>query len=377
MWARERAAYSVPEVAKALHKDLHLVEEWESGVSVPSYVELEQLAYRLYKRPVAVFFFPSPPVEPDLKQSLRTLPESEIDNLTHDTRLALRQAKARQLALMELNDGSNPSKRKVFRDIIASFSADVVGTAKELRKYIGVDLGQQVKWRNNDIALKSWRALVEDVGVFVFKRSLEQEDVSGFCLHDAEFPIIYLNNGSSETRQIFTLFHELSHVLLGTNGITKRDDRYIESLGGDEKRIEVFCNSLTAEFLVPSGDFDERLAFMLRPWEDEAVSELARRYKVSREVILRRLLDRGKITPSHYQTKAHEWTMDYRRKKGSGGGDYYAKQAVYLGDKFLGLAFGRYYQGLYTREQLADYLDVKVNSVAGLEQYMLEKASSR
>jgi Zn-dependent peptidase ImmA (M78 family) len=99
---------------------------------------------------------------------------------------------------------------------------------------------------------------------------------------------------------------------------------------------------------------------------------------VSREVILRKLLDRRLINQEYYETKAEEWIKAYEEgRKHDRGGSYYATQATYLGDRFLRLAFSRYYQGRCTVEQLADYLNVKVNSVAGLEHYMWGKALSR
>ena len=46
----------------------------------------------------------------------------------------------------------------------------------------------------------------------------QAEGLFGFCLQDDEFPIIYLNNSAAKSRQIFSLFHELAHLLLRTSG---------------------------------------------------------------------------------------------------------------------------------------------------------------
>lgn len=373
-WAREQVAYSVEQVAAALKKEVQVIEGWESGEGAPTYAQLERLAYRLYKRPIAVFFFPAPPEEPDPKQSFRTLPESEIENLSADTRYAIRQASAMQLALKELNDGINPAERKVFRDTRIDPGTPVDAAVANLRKYLGVDIRQQMECRSSDEALKIWREAVEGAGIFVFKRPFKQMEVSGLCLHDDEFPVIYLNNSTARTRQIFTIFHEVAHVLLRTNGITLRDDRYVSSLTGEERRIEVFCNRFAARFLVPPADLDQQLKGARA--NDELVLKLAHTYKVSREVILRNLLDRGLIGTEEYQTKAQRWAREYKDRPKRPGGNYYATQAAYLGETFLNLAFGRYYQGRCTFEQLADYLNVKANSVAGLEQRMPARAPS-
>ena len=372
-WARESSGHSLEDIASAFKKDAKVIEDWESGANAPTYVQLEKLAYQLYKRPIAIFFFPAPPEESDPKQSFRTLPEFELENLSSDTRFALRQGKAMQLALMELNDAKNPAEHKLFDDIQVSTRTEVRELAYEVRKYLGISLDDQRDWKNTSDAISNWRNAVESKGIFVFKRSFKQRDISGFCLVDNEFPVIYLNNSTAITRQVFTLFHELSHILLQTNGITKQDDHYIYALTGEAKEIEVFCNHLAAEILVPSRDFEQWLSIV--SWDDETVGELAAKYKVSREVILRKLLDRDLIDREYYQERAKQWIDDFEKGKGNGGGKYYATQATYLGDRFLSLAFGRYYQGRCTIEQLADYLNLRVQSVAGLEQFVLRKAS--
>jgi Zn-dependent peptidase ImmA (M78 family) len=375
-WAREKAGYSVEDVARSFKKRVEDVLSWESGEDLPTYNQLETLAYSLYKRPIAIFFFPGPPEELDPRQSFRTLPDFEVEKFLPDTRNAIREAMAMQLALHELNDGKNPSERKILKDLQISARSGITRKAIEVREYLRIPLETQCQWSDADTALKNWREVVQDNGVFVFKRSFKQEDFCGFCLVDPTFPVIYLNNSTSKSRQIFTLFHELAHLLLNSNGITTEDDRYIESLTGDSRNIEVFCNRFTAEFLVPSHDLERRLITNDNP--DRLAEKLANRYKVSREVILRKLLDKQIVDSDYYYTKVSEWNAEYkktRQKKKRAGGDYYATQATYLGGKFLGLAFGKYYEGQYSLEQLAGYLNVKAKSVAGLEQFVLGSAS--
>ena len=218
--------------------------------------------------------------------------------------------------------------------------------------------------------MDEWRSAVEDVGVSVFKDSFKQKDVSGFCLIDDQFPIIYVNNSTAFSRQIFTLLHELAHILVQTSGVTKLDDSYIESLTGAPRYVEIFCNQFAAEFLVPSSDFDNR--FRAHSYNAQEIARLADEYSVSREVILRKLLDRGIVSAEFYRQMAEEWADEYEaRAEGAEGGNYYATQATYLGETYLRLAFSRYYQGSFAIDQLADYLNVKATSVPGLEAYVL------
>ncbi len=57
--------------------------------------------------------------------------------------------------------------------------------------------------------------------------------------------------------------------------------------------------------------------------------------------------------------------------KRSGGGDYYNTRAIYLGYRFLELAFGKYHQGGCSIEELAGHLNVKVKNLPGLEDRLL------
>jgi|CXWL01.1.fsa_nt_gi Zn-dependent peptidase ImmA (M78 family) len=371
-WARESQGYSIDDVAQHLKRSPAEVEAWEAedGASAPSYAQLEDLAYKLYKRPLAVFFLPSPPAEISVKKEFRSLPEFELDQLAADTRYRLRMAHALQISLRELNDGANPVARKIFKDIQLSDTNNVEGAAASIRSYLGVTLKAQSAWSTSDEALKGWRNAVEEVGIFIFKHSFKQKSISGFCLHDDEFPVIYLNNSTSKTRQIFSLFHELSHLLLRVNAISKFDHSYVEQLPPKEKRIEQFCNAVAAEFLVPSDDFAKQLK-LLGQTNDESISHLATRYHVSREAILRRMLDRGLVEQAYYESKAKQWAAEFEH--GGNGGNYSATQSAYLGDRYLRLVFGKHYQGRLSLEQVADYLGVRTKSVAGLEASMLRK----
>lgn len=378
-WARERARYSLESVAVKFKKDVSVIEKWESGEDFPIYSQLEKLA-EIYKRPLALFFFPEPPLEAEEKQEFRTLPDFEIENLAADTIYALRQAKAMQLSLQEINNGINPSTKKIFQDISVSSRDDLRILAEQIRNYLNVTLEEQLTWNDQETALKKWRSAVEEAGIFIFKRSFKQREISGFCLIDIEFPIIYLNNSTEKSRQTFTIFHELAHILLQTNGITKSNDRYINSLQGENKYIEIFCNKFAAEFLLPNHVFSEiiRETIVNVNDNDKIISKISSDYKVSREVVLRKLLDNNLISQKEYTLKVREWYSEQvgksQDKNKKSGGNPYANQATYLGENYLKLVFNKYYQGQYDIERVADYLNIKkVATVEKLEQYLLDK----
>jgi Zn-dependent peptidase ImmA (M78 family) len=369
-WARESSGLSIPEVAERMKRDPADIAAWESGEDAPTYVQLETLAYKVYKRPIAVFFLPHPPAEPDPKREFRTLPDFDLEYLGADTRYQIRFAHSLQLSLKELNEGKNKSARIVFRDIALSTDSDLREQAEELRDYLGIPLETQITWSSGDVALKAWRNAVEEVGVFVFKHAFKEGQISGFCLLDDEFPVIYLNNSTPKTRQIFSLLHELAHLLFRISGISKFDISYIDHLNQPEKRIEQFCNAFAAELLMPSEDFDAQVR-EFHQLDEIVVERLANRYKVSREAVFRRLLDKHFVSQALYEAKAAEWAAQAEQREGAGG-NYYATHATYLGDHYLRLVLGKHYQGKLTLEEVAEYLGVKTKNVAGLEQVALQ-----
>lgn len=376
-WARERSGLTLSDVAGVMKKTVDEIKAWESesGGSAPTYLQLEKLAYQVYKRPLAIFFFPEPPEEPQLNKSFRTLPDFEIDKLSANTRYLVRYGQARQIALAELNQGRNHSEKRIFSDIKLKAQSAIEKSASQVRKYLAVNVSDQVRWRTSEEALKIWRNHIEDAGIFVFKHSFKQKEVSGFCLLDDEFPIIVINNSDPKNRQIFTLFHELAHILLGVNGITKIDDRYIDVLPDSERAIEVMCNKFAAELLVPTSDFETRAGKV--KVSDELILELADYYKVSREVILRKFLDRGQVSDKFYKEKVRQWLDERPKTDAEGRGNYYSNQVTYLGNKYLSLVFGKLYQGFINTDQAADYLDVKTKNVAGLEQTFTRRAANK
>lgn len=365
-WARESANLLAEDVALKMKKSREVIEAWEKGDSSPTYLQLETLAYTVYKRPVAIFFFPEPPEELTAKKSFRTLPESEVEELGPIFLRVFRRGQAMQINLEELTDGKNPAPKKIFRDLSFEPRVNAVTMAQSVRKYLGVGIATQVRWANTEVALEKWRSAVEEKGIFVFKDAFRNDDISGFCIYDPEFPVIYINNSMPNTRQIFTLFHELTHLLFETGGVDKQNDSFLRRMRGDNQRIEVLCNRFAGELLVPKDDFDKMISRV--QVDEKAIEKLAKRYKVSREVILRKCLDRGLVDKKYYEQRSAHWIREARERRRRGtGGNYYSNVTTYLGDNYLNMVFKSYYRKRFGTDQLAQYLGVKVGSIPGVE----------
>ncbi|MDD9815732.1 MAG: XRE family transcriptional regulator [Gammaproteobacteria bacterium] len=371
LWARETAGMSPEDVAgrlKVKSVTAKTIAKWESGGGAPTYPQLRKMA-EMYRRPIAVFFFPSPPQEPELKKKFRSLPAAYADKIPARMRFFVRDGLAMQINLHELFDGVNPSEKKILKNIQVGDSVSAVVLAARVREYLGVSLKTQFNWEDEDVALKAWRATLEESGLWVFKDAFHEDNYCGFCLHDERFPVIYVNNSMPKVRQIFTLFHELAHLIRGKGGIDMRQFA-VPELTGPYRREEVFCNAFAGAMLVPHRGFPGNE----HSPDNRRVKMLAKRYKVSREVILRRYLDKKLVSREEYESRVMRWNKEFARiqkQPQKPGGDYYATRRAYLGQKYLDIAFQRYHQQRISEYQLADYLGVKTKSLSAFQSYML------
>ncbi len=150
-WARETSGVTAEDVARILNRKsvtAETVAAWERGEGSPSYSQLEELAYQVYKRPLALFFFPEPPMEETPRQAFRTLPEYAIERLSARMRFLVRQAKTMQFNLMELYEGKNTSKRQIVKDLKLAMDMTISESVVAVRKYINIDLNEQCKWNS-------------------------------------------------------------------------------------------------------------------------------------------------------------------------------------------------------------------------------------
>lgn len=363
-WARERAGFSIEEMAsKSIFKN---IEEWETEKSFPTYKQLEELSKK-YKCPIAVFFFPEPPPLESIEKSFRTLPDTEFERIPPSIRLLILKAKAMQINLEELNEGINPAKKHIIHDMMLKSSISSSQAAIKIRNYLNVSLDEQSSWKTSAETFENWREVLFNHGIFTFKDAFKDSDFSGFCLYDEKFPIIFINNGTSKTRQIFSLFHELAHLIFKTSGIDKQHDEYLDNLKSKDRNIEIFCNRFSADFLVPDSVFEKDIEGLI--FNDNAIVQLSQKFQVSREVILRKLLDRQLIEKNYYEQKSEEWSG--QRKNEGTGGNYYYTQIAYLGKNYLDLAFSKYHQNKISMDQLSDFLNINLKNILKLEEKFL------
>ena len=360
IWARMESGLSLDELPKKMRDR---VDGWEKGMDHPTYKQLKDLG-RYYKKPIAIFFFPEPPAMRDLSASFRTISPHNTTTSYHLLIPLINEARVFQINLEELHNGENLAYSN-FSAI--DFGTDIATMVAHVRNVFNVNVTEQKNIKRNDDHFEFWREQFSQIGIYVFKSPFKNNEISGFCLYDETFPVIYINNSLSFTRQTFTLFHELCHIMCKTSGIDVIDeDLSNSSFSPEGLHIEMMCNAFAGAFLVPDDDFREQV-YQKEP-TTKFVEELSKSYGVSREVILRKFLDHNIITRREYQERSAEYTTDYvRRQRKTGektsGGDYYNTQASYKGKRYIELVFQKYYSNQISLNQTAQYMGMKIPSI--------------
>ncbi len=287
-WARERAGIHVD----ALVKRFPRYPEWESGEKQPTLKQLEKLA-RVTYAPIGSFFLSAPLDEPVPIPDMRTIGNEFVGRpsveLLETVYLCLRrQDWYRDYARIE---GEDPLA------FVGSTTtgSDVETTAEEIRAELGFDVEERNDLRTWTEALRRFIQQADALGVLVMtsgivgnntRRRLDPEEFRGFALSDDLAPLVFINGADTKAAQMFTLAHELGHIWLGESALSDAD---VVSVPAHE--IEGWCNRVAAELLVPLRSLLE--SYRKREELPIQLNRLARQFKVSTLVVLRRLHDGG------------------------------------------------------------------------------------
>lgn len=368
VWARTRINMSVTEVAKSLDKDEKTIEDWENGIDLPTFSQLEKLAYKIYKVPLAVFYLKEAPIEPPITNQFRTIPDHEIKHLPSGLMLNLKQGQYFQEVLKELFNGKNPTLNPIFKKFNLLKNDNIVLTAKEIRKILSINKKEQSSYKDTTEAFKNYREKLEQNGIFVFQQTLK-DYCRGYSLYDAEFPIIVINSSEeSDAGKNFTLFHELSHILLEIGGITN------ENSYESKNQEEIFCNSLAAHILIDNDEITSNPKVICNEsfeWSDDLLKIIAKEHKVSREVVLRKLLDLNLTTQAFYISKRIEWLSSAIKKKRRGG-NFYRNKLSKLGNYYSAIVLSNLYNGRISTYQASEYLTIKINQIPNIEKLIFQ-----
>jgi Zn-dependent peptidase ImmA (M78 family)/DNA-binding transcriptional regulator YiaG len=373
IWARESMGRTVKEVASRLGETEEQVRAWEAGQRQPMLHQLKTLA-RFYKRPLAVFFLPNPPEEPSLPHDFLTLPDENTIPISPKTRLAMRQARRLQAIFSELKEDVDSNfPARVGR---AKLSDDPEALAFKVREALGTSLAQQLSWKKETDALDQWKKSVESLGILVFQMSMPLEDARAFSFTDGGLPVIVINTKDAMKARIFSLFHELGHILLNESGICDPSKLGGEDSSRKAKSIEAFCNFFAGAILIPKdGLLSHRLIEGKTPshkWPDRTLGTISNDFKVSKEVILRRMLIAGLTSREFYQMKHNEWMIKEKKPESIRGikRDVPKECLQRNGKPLTSLVLDSYRNDKITTSDVADYLGIRVKHIPRMERLL-------
>jgi Zn-dependent peptidase ImmA (M78 family) len=377
-WARETAGFSIAEAAGKLDIDAEKLTAWESPVeeASPSIPQLRKLA-ALFKRPLAVFYLPEPPIKFQVMRDLRRLPGTGPRHLSPALQLEIRAATERRELALDLAADLDEELPKFTLQSEIGEDPEVVG--KRIRDALGVTDELQNHWRDADgrTGFNAWRSKIEQIGVFVFQTTaLASEEVSGFALYADVSPVISVNRKDALTRRTFSLLHEFAHLMIHVSGVS--DLETDERRPPEDQRIEVFCNHVAAAALMPKDSLLSQLGVAEQgkrseKWTDPQISELARRFNVSREAVLRRLLTFDRTTNDFYSRKRAQYIAEYqahRAKQKEQAKDIKRNMPTetlsHFGKPLVRMLLNNYWQDRMSLSAISGYLGLKVNHIPNL-----------
>jgi Zn-dependent peptidase ImmA (M78 family) len=244
--------------------------------------------------------------------------------------------------------------------------------ASAIRASFKITRDKQLRFGDESESMNFWRSSIENKGILVFTAyNVEVLEMRGFSIGLTPLPAIILNSKDADRGKLFTLIHEYIHILLREGGLCDLSE---ESNLLINKKVEIFCNRVAGEILVPRDSFllEEEVLTKKKgdDWTMEEISRLANKYKVSREVIIRRLLICEQITLAHYKKMQGKLEEEYLKLGGHKPEGFAPPDVLAIskaGVQFAKLVLEGYRDKKISASDVSDYLDVKLKHLAKIE----------
>ena len=366
-WARRRRGMDLSKLASRLNVEPEVVAAWESGERSPTFRQAQNFAKALYV-PFGYLYLLEPPVEELPIADFRTIPGQAPPRPSPDLLDLLNDVIGKQQWYREYRESEGVEELPFIGRFTASDSEETV--ASNIRDVIGVDRARQQS-SNWESFMRKLTRNAEDLGIMVMRsgivgsntrRALDVKEFRGFSVSDHIAPLIFINGRDFKGAQLFTLAHEMAHIWIGEGGISNPD--YGLDSEYQDGAVELFCNRIAAETLVPSEDFQSR-------WSSDDVSlsnnlnKLSGHYKVSSMVILRQAHDCNLVTDFEYRESYSQLAAQASQSTLSSklGGNPYHNLTARNGTAFTKAVVASAEDGTLMSSEAADMLGVKVKTL--------------
>lgn len=328
-WACERARIDPTLLAERFKQ----LPAWESGERKPTLKQLEAFAKATHTA-IGYYFGGGPPDEPVPISDFRTIANTPVSKPSGDLLDTVYLCQNRQYWYEEFMRMEGEPPLPFVGS--ATLADPVEQVATDIRETLGFSLEERRQLATWTEALRHLIARADDVGVLVMvsgvvksnnRRKLNPTEFRGFALTDPLAPVVFVNGADSKAAQMFTLAHELAHIWLGETALSDSEMRQ-----PPEHKVERWCSEVAAELLVPLDVLREEH----QPKADlgSELDRLTRRFKVSTQVILRRLRDAEFLDINDYRA-AYDAELAWRREPVIGvGGNFYLTLGTRVSKRF-------------------------------------------
>lgn len=298
---REQIGLSLSEVKKNIAK----IAEIEQGEHKPTFNQLNTLA-GLYNVPRWVFISDRLPEEYQFDKTIpafRQLAESNADVFS-DNKVRTLTAKVesfRRLIIELHEDMGEP---------VPAFNPPQINdnTTPDRAAHIVREWLNPSNEHNN---FADWKKELEQKGIFVFMTDkfkgwshVDRTLFRGLTIYHNSLPIIIINDSDANKAQLFSLFHELGHLL--------RKESTVDDWEEPVHTIERWCDELAGNVLMPAEQF-LTVAENVGTDDLKAVKRIAKVFQVSPYACLVRLKQLELIDWPIYKQLEAQLKAEYRR----------------------------------------------------------------
>ena len=328
-WARERAGYDTDALAHRFPK----LAAWEQGTVRPTLKQIEKFASATHT-PIGFLFLQQPPLEHIPIPDFRTAGNKRIGRPSPDLLETIYVCQQRQEWYRDFARSERKSPLSCVGSV--SLNSSVEQTAAIMRHALGFDIEERRRIPTWTDALRLFIGQADETGIMVMcsgvvlnnnTRRLDPEEFRGFALSDNLAPLVFINGADTKAAQMFTLAHELAHIWLGQSAVSDAQAKLVP-----DHQVERWCNKVAAELLVPleilKKEYDGDLSLR------SELDRLARFFKVSTLVILRRIHDAGGLNKEEFWREYDKELKRLLAISKSSGGNFYLTQAARVSKRF-------------------------------------------
>lgn len=249
IFAREEVGYTIEQAAEAIGVSVATLNAAESGERPLTLNQLRNAAEK-YDFPFGYFYFASPPS----KKSFKPIPDFRVEpgsvGVNHyRLNLEIKKSRERREIFIDLAAGLE-MEIKPFQLLPENYPANI---GSLIRKRLGV-LDADLNSLKYEDVYSYWKNIIENNGVLVYESQYipDESGVIGAAIFYETSPVILIKRGGNfNERKLFTLLHEYAHLLMGKSAINDAGAQIIDLANSSEGKLEVRCNRLAGEILVP------------------------------------------------------------------------------------------------------------------------------